>query len=67
MTDTKHKNGKGDSPRNCFSKQFKTNYDEIDWRYKNEYCEECGISLSKTSNVIVNKDGSRKCKICNFN
>jgi hypothetical protein len=23
--------GKGDKPRNCFSKQFKNNYDEIDW------------------------------------
>ena len=26
--------GKGDKPRNCFSKQFKDNYDEIDWGYK---------------------------------
>lgn len=24
-------NGKGDSPRNCFSKQFKNNYDDISW------------------------------------
>lgn len=23
--------GKGDKPRNCFSKQFKDNYDLIDW------------------------------------
>ena len=23
--------GKGDKPRNCFSKRFKDNYDEIDW------------------------------------
>jgi hypothetical protein len=23
--------GKGDKPRNCFSKKFKDNYDEIDW------------------------------------
>tara|TARA_Y100000590_G_scaffold464186_1_gene633028 strand:- start:292 stop:465 length:174 start_codon:yes stop_codon:yes gene_type:complete len=23
--------GKGDKPRNCFSKKFKKNYDEIDW------------------------------------
>jgi len=23
--------GKGDRPRNCFSKKFKDNYDEIDW------------------------------------
>lgn len=25
-------NGKGSAPRHCFSKQFKTNYDKIDWR-----------------------------------
>lgn len=23
--------GKGDSPRNCFSKEFKNNHDEINW------------------------------------
>lgn len=23
--------GKGDSPRNCFSKKFKQNYEEINW------------------------------------
>jgi hypothetical protein len=25
-------NGKGDSPRSCFSKQFKDNYSEINWK-----------------------------------
>jgi hypothetical protein len=24
-------NGKGDKPRNCFSKQWRTNFDEIEW------------------------------------
>tara|TARA_R110000787_G_scaffold39265_6_gene98610 strand:- start:967 stop:1116 length:150 start_codon:yes stop_codon:yes gene_type:complete len=24
-------NGKGDSPRNCFSKNYKDNYDQIEW------------------------------------
>lgn len=24
-------NGKGDKPRSCFSKKFKTNYDQINW------------------------------------
>jgi len=23
--------GKGDKPRNCFSKEFKKNYDNINW------------------------------------
>ena len=27
-------NGKGDSPRSCFSKKFRNNYDEIDWGHK---------------------------------
>ena len=27
-------NGKGDNPRNCFSKQFRDNYDSIDWSKK---------------------------------
>lgn len=27
--------GKGDKPRNCFSKKYKNNYDEIDWGRKN--------------------------------
>ena len=25
------KNGKGDRPRNCYSKHFKSNYDRIQW------------------------------------
>ena len=28
-------NGKGDAPRNCFSKQFKDNYETINWSKKN--------------------------------
>ena len=24
-------NGKGDKPRNCFSKNYKSNYEEINW------------------------------------
>lgn len=29
-----HTNGKGDKPRNCFSRKFKDNYDEINWGRK---------------------------------
>lgn len=25
-------NGKGSKPRNCFSKNFKNNYDKIEWQ-----------------------------------
>jgi hypothetical protein len=28
--------GKGDKPRNCFSKDFKNNYDQIKWSVKKE-------------------------------
>jgi hypothetical protein len=28
--------GKGSKPRNCFSKDFKDNYDQIDWDKKKE-------------------------------
>jgi hypothetical protein len=27
-------NGKGDSPRSCYSRKFKDNYDSIDWGKK---------------------------------
>ena len=29
--------GKGDSPRNCFSKIFKKNYEKIDWKSKKRH------------------------------
>lgn len=28
--------GKGDKPRNCFSKNFRNNYDKILWKKKRE-------------------------------
>lgn len=40
-------NGKGSSPRNCFSKKFKENYEEIEWREKGAYCMECGNTFLK--------------------
>lgn len=33
--------GKGDAPRNCFSKQFKDNYDAIDWSKDEEFDYKC--------------------------
>lgn len=38
-------NGKGDSPRNCFSKEFRENFDKIEWREKGTYCEYCSCDL----------------------
>jgi len=40
-------NGKGDSPRNCFSKQFKDRYDDINWRDKNKTLKKKKISNNK--------------------
>lgn len=37
--------GKGDAPRNCFSKKFKENYDQIDW----------GARKAKTRNNFTQK------------
>ena len=28
-------NGKGDAPRNCFSNDYKKNYDDVDWNADN--------------------------------
>lgn len=46
MKNNKTNNGKGSRPRNCFSKAFKENYEEINWRNnkdkslipKGDYC-----------------------------
>lgn len=35
-------NGKGDSPRNCFSKTYKSNYDSINWGRPKTIDEVCG-------------------------
>jgi hypothetical protein len=32
MQEKKSDAGKGDKPRNCFSKNFKNNYEFIDWK-----------------------------------
>lgn len=34
MKENTNQAGKGSKPRNCFSKKFKDNYDEINWKSK---------------------------------
>lgn len=34
-TKSTQSNGKGDSPRNIFSKEFQKNYNSINWKKKN--------------------------------
>lgn len=47
--------GKGDKPRNCFSKEFRSNYDEINWdknkivRLPHYVCRGCGTEHSGCS------------------
>lgn len=36
MSATPSQAGKGDAPRNCFSKKFRDNYDDIVWNHKDE-------------------------------
>ena len=34
VSKNKSNNGKGDKPRNCFSRKYKKNYDSINWGKK---------------------------------
>lgn len=43
--------GKGDKPRNCFSKRFRQNYNLIDWS---------GKKKTKSTNTKNNKKYERK-------
>lgn len=55
-------NGKGDKPRNNHSKEFRHNYDEIDWGHKKECkyvdpidgCPVCGAD--KLEDCVDNKN-----------
>lgn len=40
-------NGKGDRPRNCFSEEFRNNYDQINWKRKEEVNTEEVKNLDK--------------------
>jgi hypothetical protein len=43
--------GKGDNPRNCFSKEFKDNYDLIDWSKKNENDESNNTTMPSADSM----------------
>jgi hypothetical protein len=43
--------GKGDKPRNCFSNEFKFNYEEINWGHKSyKPCWERSLDSKKQKN-----------------
>jgi hypothetical protein len=43
-----NKNGKGDKPRNCFSDDFKDNFDLIDWQEGGKKEKDKGHRFRKT-------------------
>lgn len=52
--------GKGSSPRNCFSKQFQNNYDDIDWSRKDkerELVNDCPSLYRWPEGQIINGCG----------
>lgn len=54
--------GKGSKPRNCFSSEFRNNYQEINWRYQEKLkntpteCSHCGCRS------VLNEAGV--CAVC---
>ena len=68
-------NGKGSNPRPFSSyKQYLSNFDEINWNKKGDYCFNCGQRIDKFSLTsqpwlyILHSDGSIEHKNnCNFN
>jgi hypothetical protein len=45
--------GKGDKPRNCFSKKYKSNYDSINWG-NFQPCPSCKSNIKKYFKVCPN-------------
>ena len=63
-------NGKGDAPRNCFSKQYKSNYDSINWGRPKTIDEVCNApkgsfkcSLKEQSEELEKQEKSRQKRI----
>ena len=56
--------GKGDKPRNCFSKKYKSNYDSINWG-NTKTCEHCNSIMKKKYKTcckcgLINKVNSER-------
>ena len=63
-------NGKGDSPRNCFSRKFKDNYDAINWGRAKTLDEVCGSPRGTFKKFVEEQSElekfnlKRKCLYC---
>ena len=51
---TSYQAGKGDRPRNCFSQQYRDNFDSIDWN-KKENIEEYSVCYDENG-IEINTD-----------
>lgn len=59
--------GKGSKPRNCFSKQFQDNFDDIDWSKKSterEMIEDCAALYRWPEGRIINGCGDEQEEDC---
>jgi len=63
-------NGKGDSPRNCFSKAYKSNYDNINWGRPKTIDDVCNAPkgsfkrfLKEQSEELEQQENARKKRI----
>lgn len=50
--------GKGDKPRNCFSKQYKDNYSDIEWDVKKKIDESRSSDHIEPREAKANKKGN---------
>lgn len=61
-------NGKGDSPRSCFSQAFRDNYDAIDWGQSSTFRCKCGSvrPITQEYQVVLPNQPVRRglCKRC---
>ena len=47
--------GKGDKPRSCFSKQYKDNFEEIDWKKEITDLQKMAIEIEDVDGVKLKK------------
>ena len=54
-------NGKGDSPRSCFSRRFKQNFDNINWNKLRTIDDVCGNVKGTFKHQL--KESEEDCKL----
>jgi hypothetical protein len=59
--------GKGSKPRPYNLRKFEEGYEEIEWRERGTFCEECGRTFRPEDERLFDTDNSAKCVHCNWN